>query len=369
MRQPIPTIPDSLLPADGRFGSGPSRVRPEAVAGLAAVAGEYLGTSHRGAAVTGIVHRLRTGLADLFDLPAGYQVLLGNGGATAFWDAALFRLIVRRSAHAVFGAFSERFAAIVAGAPHLDDPVRHRAPPGDRPGFPPTDGIDLYALTHNETSTGVCMPVARPGPGAIVAVDGTSAAGALTVDPGEFDVYYFSPQKAFGADGGLWAALCSPAGLERIDSLHDRWAPSFLDLGLAAGLSPQDQTLNTPALATLYLFADQVEHLLAAGGLAAAAAHTARSARIAYDWAERRDYLAPFVSDPAARSDVVATIDLADSFPAADLLGVLRANGIVGLEAYRKLGRNQIRIGMYPNVPNEDVERLTAAIDWVIERL
>jgi len=369
VEHPDLTIPGSLLPGDGRFGSGPARVRPEAVEALAAAAGTYLGTSHRRPAVTSMVRRLRTGLTDLFDLPAGYEVLLGNGGATAFWDAALFRLIDRYSAHAVFGAFSARFASIVAATPHLDDPILHRATPGDRPPFPASDGADLYALTHNETSTGVSMPVARPGPGAIVAVDATSAAGALPVDPAEFDVYYFSAQKAFGADGGLWTALCSPAALQRIEALSTRWAPPFLDLGVAVAQARRDQTPNTPPLATLFLFVNQVEHLLAEGGLAGAAARTGRSAGIVYGWAERRDYLAPFVTDRDARSSVVATIDVDDRIAVSALTGVLRANGIVDLEAYRTLGRNQIRIGMFPNVPTADLERLTAAIDWVVERL
>jgi phosphoserine aminotransferase len=365
----FPRLPDDLRPADGRFGSGPSKVRPEALAALAATGSTYLGTSHRAGGVRAVVGRVRRGLADLFSLPEGYQVVLGNGGASAFWDAAAFCLIERHSAHAVFGEFSGRFAAVTAGAPHLADPVVVSSPAGTHPDLYPDPSVDLYALTQNETSTGVMAPVARPASEGLVAVDATSAAGALPVDPACFDAYYFSPQKVFGSEGGLWAALLSPAALERTRSLAGRWVPPFLDLRLAAQASAADQTYNTPALATLFLFADQMEWILEQGGLEWAVRRQERAAGIVYGWAESSDYATPFVPDPAKRSRTVATIDLDPGLEAAALNRALAANGIVDTAAYRRLGRNQIRIGMFPNVTTDDLERLTASIDWLAARL
>ena len=366
----FPRIPTDLLPADGRFGSGPSRVRPEALAALAAAGPAYLGTRHRGAGVKAVVARLRRGLTALFALPEGYQVVLGNGGASAFWDAAAFCLIERRSAHAVFGEFSARFAAVAAGAPHLADPVVIESPVGTHPDLYPDPTVDLYALTQNETSTGVMAPVARPATEGLVAVDATSAAGAIPVDPVSFDAYYFSPQKVFGSEGGLWTALLSPAALARARALAgSRWVPPFLDLRAAAEASAADQTYNTPALATLFLFADQVEWILGRGGLEWAGRRQEQAAAIVYGWAERSDYATPFVPDPAKRSRTLAAIDLDPAVEAGVLNRALTANGIVDTGAYRRLGRNQIRIGMFPNVALEDLERLTAAIDWLVPRL
>jgi phosphoserine aminotransferase len=365
----LPQLPADLRPADGRFGSGPSKVRPEALAALAATGSSYLGTSHRAPGVRSVVGRVRRGLAELFSLPEGYQVLLGNGGASAFWDAAAFCLIERRSAHAVFGEFSGRFAAVAAGAPHLADPVVVSSPFGTHPDLYPDPSVDLYALTQNETSTGVMAPVARPASEGLVAVDATSAAGAVAVDPACFDAYYFSPQKVFGSEGGLWTALLSSAALERTRSLAGRWVPPFLDLRLAAEASAADQTYNTPALATLFLFADQVEWILEQGGLEWAGRRQEQAAGIVYGWAERSDYATPFVPDPAKRSRTVATIDLDPGLEAAALNRALAANGIVDTAAYRRLGRNQIRLGMFPNVTTGDLERLTASIDWLAARL
>jgi predicted phosphoserine aminotransferase len=365
----LPRLPADLRPTDGRFGSGPSKVRPEALDALAATGSSYLGTSHRGQGVRAVVGRLRRRLAELFSLPDGYRVVLGNGGASAFWDAAAFCLIERRSAHAVFGQFSARFAAVATGAPHLEDPVVIESPPGTHPDLFPDPSVDLYALTQNETSTGVMMPVLRPASSGLVAVDATSAAGAIPVDPARFDAYYFSPQKVFGSEGGLWAALLSPAALERINSLAGRWAPPFLDLRLAVEASAADQTYNTPALVTLFLFADQVEWILGQGGLAWAGKRQEQAADVVYGWAERSDYATPFVPDPAKRSHTVATIDLDPTIDAAELNRALAANGIVDTGAYRRLGRNQIRLGMFPNVTTGDLERLIAAIDWLAVRL
>jgi phosphoserine aminotransferase len=364
----LPRLPAELLPADGRFGSGPSKVRPEALAALAAAGPTYLGTSHRGPGVRAVVGRLRRGLADLFALPEGYQVLVGNGGASAFWDAAVFCLIARRSAHAVFGEFSGRFAAVAAGAPHLADPVVVESPAGTHPDLYPDPTVDFYALTQNETSTGVMAPVVRPATEGLVAVDATSAAGAVPVDPACFDAYYFSPQKVFGSEGGLWAALLSPAALERMRSLAGRWVPPFLDLRAAAEASAADQTYNTPALATLFLFADQVEWILEQGGLEWVGRRQEQVAAVVYGWAEHSDYAAPFVPDPAKRSLTVATIDLDPGVEATRLNRALAANGILDTAAYRRLGRNQIRIGMFPNVSLGDLERLTASIDWLVAR-
>jgi phosphoserine aminotransferase len=364
-------LPAELRPADGRFGSGPSKVRGPALEALAAAGPTYLGTSHRRQGVRSVVRRIRDGLTALFSLPDGYEVLLGNGGATAFWDAATFGLIEDRSLHYVFGEFSGKFAGVVAAAPHLDDPVSITSEFGTHPepvGIPAD--VDTVALTGNETSTGVAMAVERPAGAALVLVDATSSAGAVPVDARAFDTYYFSPQKAFGADGGLWVALCSPGAVARVEDLGARrWAPPFLDLRLALADSRKEQTYNTPPLATLFLLADQIDWLLERGGLDWAAEHGRRAAGVVYGWAERSLFLNPFVADPGQRSTTVATIDLDAAVPAADLTGILRANGIVDLEGYRKLGRNQIRVGMFPAVEIADLERLTAAVDWIVERM
>jgi phosphoserine aminotransferase len=365
-------IPDQLKPADGRFGSGPTKVRAEQLAALAA-AGE-LGTSHRQSPVREVVRRIRTGLAELFCLPNGTVVALGNGGTTAFWDAAAFGLIRDRSQHLSFGEFSAKFATVTARAPWLADPSVISAEPGGHPLPRAQAGLDAYALTHNETSTGVCMPIRRPAgadPGSLVLVDATSAAGALPVDPGEFDAYYFAPQKVFGADGGLWLALLSPAALARIDEIaaSGRYIPEFLSLRVAVENSVKDQTYNTPAISTLVLLATQIDWLLEMGGLDWSAKQTVRSSEILYSWAERSDFATPFVTDPAMRSPVVGTIDLADAVSAETVAGVLRENGIVDTESYRKLGRNQLRIGMFPAVDPADVAALTECIDYVAERL
>ena len=367
-------IPAQLKPADGRFGSGPSKVRAEQLEALSRSGPEYLGTSHRQAPVRSLVSRIRSGLAGLFGLPAGYAVVLGNGGTNAFWDAAAFGLIRERSQHFTFGEFSAKFAQVAGRAPWLAEPAVTRAEPGGHPELVPAPGADVYALTHNETSTGVAMPVRRiPGadPGALVLVDATSAAGGLEVDPAEFDAYYFAPQKCFASDGGLWLALMSPAALDRVAEIaaSGRYVPDFLSLPLAIDNSAKDQTLNTPAVATLFLLADQIEWMLTQGGLSWAAARSADSARILYNWAEKTPWATPFVTDPGQRSPVVGTIDLADDIDAAAVAATLRANGIVDTEPYRKLGRNQLRIGMYPSVDPADVEALTTCVDYVVERL
>ncbi|MFN2488424.1 MAG: phosphoserine transaminase [Actinomycetota bacterium] len=364
-------IPRELRPSDGRFGSGPSKVRPEAVAALVRSADGYLGTSHRRAPVRSMVARLRRGLTELFTLPDGYEVVLGNGGTTVLWDALVFGFIERRSRHLVFGEFSARFAEAVALAPHLRTPEVLRSEPGTHPVVEALDGVDVLALTQNETSTGVAMPVQRPTGDGLVAVDATSAAGGSLVDAREFDIYYFAPQKCFASDGGLWIALCSPAAIDRIERLADvdRYIPPSIDLLTALLNSRKDQTYNTPALATLFLMVEQIEWMLDNGGLRWAVSRCSRSADFLYGWAERHDYAAPFVKDPEQRSPVVGTVDLDDSISAAAVSTVLRANGIVDTESYRKLGRNQIRIGVYPAVEPTDVEILTRAIDFVIDAL
>jgi phosphoserine aminotransferase len=367
-------IPAQLKPADGRFGSGPSKVRAEQLEALSRSGAEYLGTSHRQAPVRSLVGQIRSGLTDLFRLPTDYQVVLGNGGTNAFWDIAAFGLIRARSQHFTFGEFSSKFASVAARAPWLAEPVVTRAEPGAHPELIPAAGADVYALTHNETSTGVAMPVRRiPGadPGALVLVDATSAAGGLEVDPADFDVYYFAPQKCFASDGGLWLALMSPAARDRVAEIADsgRYVPDFLSLPLAIDNSAKNQTLNTPAVATLFLLASQIDWMLAQGGLSWAAARSADSARILYTWAEKTPWTTPFVADPGQRSPVVGTIDFAAEIDAAAVAATLRANGIVDTEPYRKLGRNQLRIGMYPAVDPADVEALTTCIDYVVEHL
>jgi phosphoserine aminotransferase len=374
---PTPTdirIPAALLPADGRFGSGPSKVRPDAVAALAAAGTTVLGTSHRQATVKSLVGRIRAGLSDLWDLPAGYEVVLGNGGTTAFWDAATFGLIRNRSQHLSFGEFSSKFAQAAAAAPHIDAPEIIESPAGTHPWPAPSDDVDLYALTHNETSTGVMMPLRRPvdaAGGALVAVDATSGAGGLRFDPADVDAYYFAPQKGFASDGGLWLAVLSPAAVARVEEIRSggRWTPAFLDLGIAIEQSRLDQTYNTPALATIVLFVHQLEWMLEGGGVDFAAGRSERSAEILYGWAESSAYATPFVAKPDERSNVVGTIDFAPSVDAAVVAKVLRANGVVDTEPYRKLGRNQLRIAMFPAVDPDDVESLTHCIDHVVGRL
>jgi len=365
-------IPDNLKPGDGRFGSGPTKVRQEQVAALAAA--PELGTSHRQPPVKALVRRIRSGLAELFDLPNEFVVSLGNGGTTAFWDAAAFGLVQERSQHLSFGEFSAKFATVTARAPWLKEPSVIATEPGTHPLPRAEAGIDAYALTHNETSTGVLMDIRRPAgadPGALVLVDATSGAGALPVDPAEFDAYYFAPQKVFGADGGLWLALLSPAALARIDEIaaSGRYIPDFLSLKVAVDNSVKDQTLNTPAVSTLVLLATQLDWLLERGGLGWSQARTTRSAEILYSWAERSQFATPFVSDPAMRSPVVGTIDFTDAVSADAVAAVLRENGIVDTESYRKLGRNQLRIGLFPAVEPDDVAALTACVDFVAERL
>jgi phosphoserine aminotransferase len=366
------TIPDDMLPADGRFGSGPSKVRPEALAALADTGRSYLGTSHRQATVRFMVAALRNGLAELLSLPDGYEVALGNGGTTAFWDAATFGLIDRRSQHLSFGEFSSKFAACAAAAPHLDAPEVIESAAGTVPEAKATPDVDAYCLTHNETSTGVAAPLHRPeGAEGLVLVDATSGAGGLRFDPTQVDAYYFAPQKALASDGGLWLAALSPAAVERIGRIaaSDRWCPAFLDLDIALENSRKDQTYNTPALATIYLAVQQVEWIVHNGGLPFAAGRCDRSAEIVYGWAEASEYATPFVADPAIRSHVVATIDLDDSVEASTVSDVLRRNFVVDTESYRKLGRNQLRIALYPAIDPDDIEALTHCIDFVVDRL
>ncbi|MGH9154600.1 MAG: phosphoserine transaminase [Acidimicrobiales bacterium] len=367
-------IPADLLPADGRFGCGPSKVRPSALAALAATGTSYMGTSHRQAPVRSMVGRLRAGMVSLFSLPDGYEVVLGNGGASLFWDLAAACLVERRSQHLVFGEFSSKFAAAVAGAPFLDAPEVISAPVGSHPAAVARDDIDLYALTHNETSTGVAMPVGRAegaAPGSLVAVDATSGAGGLRVDISSVDAYYFSLQKGFASDGGLWVALLSPAAVDRAERVAGgpgtgRWVPASLDLRIAIGSSRKDETWNTPSLATLFLAVDQVEWLLGQGGLEWAASRCERSAEVLYGWADSSSYASPFVAKPAERSPVVATIDLDPSVDGGAVCAVLRANGIVDTDPYRKLGRNQLRVAMFPAIDPADVESLTKCVDWVV---
>ena len=367
-------IPADLKPLDGRFGSGPSKIRPEAIAALAAVGGSLLGTSHRQKPVRALVGRVRAGLADLFDLPDGYQVVLGNGGSTAFWDIAAFGLVRQRSAHASFGEFSAKFASVTKGAPWLEDPSVVVGEPGTLPTLSAVDGADVYAWPHNETSTGVMSQVARiPGAAedALVVIDATSGAGGLPVDIAQTDVYYFAPQKSFASDGGLWIALMSPRALERVAEIaaSGRYIPTFFDLPTAIDNSGKDQTYNTPSLATLVLMAEQLDWMLAGGGLDFTVGRTTESSSHLYQWAEKMDYTTPYVAEESARSLVVGTIDFDPSIDHAELAKVLRANGIVDVEPYRKLGRNQLRVAMFPAVDPDDVQRLTASIEYVVDRL
>lgn len=367
-------IPQALRPADGRFGAGPSKIRPEQVAALSRVSTSYLGTSHRQSTVKSQVGRVREGLTQLFALPEGYEVVLGNGGSTAFWDIATFSLIRERAQFLTFGEFGAKFASAAKSAPHLGEMSVIKGEPGDAPSFAPESGIDAYATPHNETSTGVAIPPQRPAgtdADALVLIDATSGAGGLPVDMREVDTYYFAPQKSFASDGGLWFALMSPAALERAALITEsgRWTPAFLDLTIAIENSRANQTYNTPALATILLMAEQIDWFNAQGGLSWCVARTAESSQILYSWAEASEYATPFVRDPAKRSQVIGTIDFDDSIDAAHVSKALRANGIVDTEPYRKLGRNQLRVAMFPAIDPDDVRALTQSIDWVVNAL
>ena len=366
-------IPAEIKPKDGRFGCGPSKIRPEALAALSASGNSILGTSHRQKPVKNVVKRVREGLTSLFNLPEGYEVILGNGGSTAFWDIATSGLIDSRSQHLVFGEFSSKFAAAAKEAPFLGEPTVIKTEPGAHPVAVAESGIDVYALTHNETSTGVAMPIIRRAgtDGALVLVDATSAAGGLMVDAKEFDTYYFAPQKSFASDGGLWIAIMSPAAIARAAKIKasGRWIPAFFDLEIAIENSRLDQTYNTPALVTLMLLAEQIEWMNSNGGLTFAAGRSEKSSNILYSWAEKTSYTTPFVTDPAMRSKVVGTINFDDAIDATKISAALRENGIVDTEPYRKLGKNQLRIGMFPAVDPSDVEALTKCIDHVVAAL
>ena len=367
-------LPDDLLPADGRFGCGPSKIRPAQISALTALGTSVLGTSHRQAPVKSLVGAVREGLAHLFDLPDGYEVILGNGGSTAFWDIAAFGLIRERAQHLAFGEFSAKFASVTQGAPFLGEPTIVRADPGSLSTAYAQAGVDTYAWPHNETSTGVMAPIQRvPGadPDALVLIDATSGAGGLPVDIAHSDVYYFAPQKCFASDGGLWLAIVSPAALARVAQIEasGRWVPDFYSLPTAIENSRKDQTYNTPAVATLAMMADQLRWMNENGGLAFTTGRTADSANRLYAWAQASPVATPFVTDPAARSQVVATIDFDAEIDAAAIETVLRANGIVDTEPYRKLGRNQLRIAMFPAVEPQDITRLTGAIDYILDRL
>jgi phosphoserine aminotransferase len=379
MTQTLVKIPDGLKPSDGRFGSGPSRIRPEQLAHLAGGGAALMGTSHRQAPVKQLVGRVRSGLREFFSLPDGYEVVLGNGGTTAFWDAAACGLVRERALHLVYGEFSSKFAGSTRGAPFLRDPIVISAEPGDAPAPVADPEADVLAWAHNETSTGVMVPVTRPpeSDGALVLIDATSGAAGLPVDIALADAYYFAPQKGFASDGGLWLALFSPAALERVAEIGEqrpsatgapRWMPDFLSLEIALENSVKEQTYNTPAIATLIMLADQIEWMLDRGGLDGMVARTTNSSSHLYGWAESGSHTTPFVADPAKRSLVVGTIDFDDAVDAAALAATLRANGIVDVDPYRKLGRNQLRIAMFPATEPSDVQALTACIDWVLER-
>jgi phosphoserine aminotransferase len=369
-------IPDALKPTDGRFGSGPSRVRQEQLAHLAGDGAAIMGTSHRQAPVKRVVGRIRTGVRELFTLPDGYEVVLGNGGTTAFWDAAACCLVRERALNLVYGEFSSKFAACTRGAPFLADPIVIEAEPGDAPAPQSDPSADVIGWAQNETSTGVMMPVVRPAgsEGSLVLIDATSGAGGLPVDVSQADAYYFAPQKGFASDGGLWLALLSPAALERIgqvaaDPGPGRWIPDFLSLEIALENSVKDQTYNTPAIATLLLLVDQLDWMLERGGLAGMVARTTESSAHLYSWASQHEHAEPFVADPTKRSLVVGTIDFDSEVDASAVAATLRANGIVDVEPYRKLGRNQLRIAMFPATDPADIVALTACIDWVLERM
>jgi phosphoserine aminotransferase len=367
----IVSIPSDLKPGDGRFGCGPSKVRPEALARLGEQS-QLMGTSHRQAPIRDLVQRIREGLTELLGLPDGYEVALGNGGTTAFWESACAWLIRERSLHLTYGEFSQKFAKSAAAAPFLGDPIVVEAEPGDSPVPRGDSDADVVGWAHNETSTGVMVPVERPADAgdALVLIDATSGAAGLPLDASQADVYYFAPQKGFASDGGLWLAALSPAAIARIEELDgaaDRWQPEFLSLAVALDNSRKQQTYNTPAVATLFLLADQIEWMLGNGGLDWCVSRTSDSSSRLYGWAEASDFATPFVSDPAKRSLVVGTIDFSEDVDAAAIAKALRANGIVDTEPYRKLGRNQLRIGMFPAVEPADVEALTRCIDWVVE--
>ncbi|GLX51356.1 phosphoserine aminotransferase [Streptomyces hygroscopicus subsp. hygroscopicus] len=367
-------IPADIKPADGRFGAGPSKVRTEALDALAATGSSLLGTSHRQAPVKNLVGKVREGISELFSLPEGYEVVLGNGGSTAFWDIATHGLIESKSQHLSFGEFSSKFAKAAKLAPWLAEPTVISTDPGTHPEARAEAGVDVYAFTHNETSTGVAMPIQRVAgadEGSLVLVDATSGAGGLPVDIAETDVYYFAPQKSFASDGGLWIGVFSPAAIERAERIHasGRHVPEFFSLPTAIDNSRKNQTYNTPALATLFLLNQQLEWLNGQGGLDFAVRRTATSARTLYNWAEDVKFASPFVTDPAKRSAVIGTIDFSDDIDAAAVAKVLRANGIVDTEPYRKLGRNQLRVAMFPAIDPADVEALTKCIDYVIEKL
>lgn len=366
-------IPADLLPRDGRFGSGPSRVRDAQVQAIVDSQPRILGTSHRQAPVKDLVGAVRAGLSAFYSLPDGYEVILGNGGSTSFWDAATFSLVERRAQHCAFGEFGAKFAKATASAPFLEDSDVIEAPAGDIAVPRPFEGIDVYAWPHNETSTGAMAPAVRPdGIGdALTVIDGTSAAGGLTLDATQADVYYFAPQKSFGSDGGLWLALVSPAAIERIGRIaaSDRWIPATLDLATALENSRANQTLNTPAVATLVMMAEQLRWLNENGGMAFATGRTSESARRIYQWADAAEYAETFVTRTSARSSVVATVDLLPSVDSSVLRTILRRQGVVDIDPYRKLGRNQIRVGMFPAVDPDDVSALTSSIDWIVERL
>ena len=364
-------IPQEFLPADGRFGCGPSKVRPEQLSAFGTRGAQLLGTSHRQAPIKNLVGSIRSGLSELFNLPDGWEIVMGNGGSTVFWDVATFGLIESRSEHLVFGEFSSKFGEAAAAAPHLGQPVIVSTEPGTHPVARKED-VDVYAFTHNETSTGVAMKLQRPAfaDDALVVVDATSAAGGLPWNPSEVDVYYFAPQKCFAADGGLWLAACSPRALERINSIaaSKRWCPASLDLKIALDNSVANQTYNTPALGTLILLDEQISWMLENGGLSWCVARSQKSADHLYSWATERSWAEPFVRNAAERSDVVGTIDLT-GVEASDINAALRANGVVDTDSYRKLGRNQLRVGMFPAIDPEDVVQLTRSIDFVVEQL
>jgi phosphoserine aminotransferase len=363
-------IPPELLPADGRFGCGPSKVRPDQLQAVMSRVTSVMGTSHRQAPVKNIVGSVRDGLCSLFNLPDGWEIVMGNGGSTVFWDVATFGLIRERSHHLVFGEFSSKFAEASGAAPHLGDPVVVSSEPGSHPAVSADATCDVYAYPHNETSTGVAMTPVRPNGDGLVVVDATSAAGGLMWDPANVDVYYFAPQKCFASDGGLWLAACSPAAIERIREIKasKRWVPASLDLSIALDNSVANQTYNTPAVATLIMLDEQVKWMNSHGGLSWAAGRSAESAGIMYSWADSRDFATPFVANPAQRSNVVATIDI-EGVDANQVSAILRANGVVDTDSYRKLGRNQLRVGLFPAIDPSDLTALTTCIDAVVDHL